>query len=90
MNYLEIIADRLSAGWLDFGLGLSDRCSRASVASARLWRNVTLITFAHVGLIAGLIRWCLAESIVWLGGGEDLAAGEPETERIIFNQTKEG
>jgi hypothetical protein len=56
-----------------------------------------LIALVHVGLIAGLIRWSLAarassnpESTFWLGGGEDLAAGEPETERIIFNQTKEG
>lgn len=49
----------------------------------RFWRNVTLITLAHVALIAGLIRWSVAarastnaESIVWLGGAEDLAAGE--------------
>jgi hypothetical protein len=67
------------------------------VASAGLWRNVTLVALVDVGLIAGLICWSLAarassnpESTVWLGGGEDLAAGEPETERIIFNQTKEG
>jgi outer membrane biosynthesis protein TonB len=49
----------------------------------RFWRNVTLIALAHVALIAGLIRWSVAarastnaESIVWLGGAEDLAAGE--------------
>jgi outer membrane biosynthesis protein TonB len=49
----------------------------------RFWRNVTLIALAHVTLIAGLIRWSVAarastnaESIVWLGGAEDLAAGE--------------
>jgi outer membrane biosynthesis protein TonB len=60
---------------------------RAGVASGRFWRNVTLIALAHVALIAGLIRWTLAarasanaESIVWLGSGEDLAAGEPENE----------
>jgi outer membrane biosynthesis protein TonB len=47
----------------------------------RFWRNVTLIALAHVALIAGLIRWSLAarsppdaESLVWLSGGEDLAA----------------
>jgi outer membrane biosynthesis protein TonB len=55
------------------------------VASARFWRNVTLIALAHVVLIAGLIRWSVAarastnaESIVWLGGAEDLAAGPSE------------
>jgi outer membrane biosynthesis protein TonB len=53
---------------------------------SRFWRNVTLIAFAHVALIAGLIRWSLAarassnpESIVWLGPG-GLAAGESESE----------
>jgi TonB family protein len=57
------------------------------VASARLWRNVTLIAVAHIALIAGVIRWSLAarassnaESIVWLGGAQDIAAGEPEKE----------
>src|SRR5216117_1199632 len=57
------------------------------VVSARFWRNVTLIAVAHVALIAGLIRWSLAarassnaESIVWLGGAQGIAAGEPETE----------
>jgi outer membrane biosynthesis protein TonB len=51
----------------------------------RFWRNVTLIALAHVALIAGLIRWSLAarastnaESIVWLGGADDLAARENE------------
>jgi len=60
---------------------------RAAVASGRFWRNVVLIALAHVALIAGLIRWTLAarassnaESIVWLGSAEDLAAGEPENE----------
>jgi outer membrane biosynthesis protein TonB len=49
----------------------------------RFWRNVTLIALAHVALIAGLIRWSVAarassnpESIVWLGGAEDLAPGQ--------------
>jgi TonB family protein len=53
----------------------------------RFWRNVILIALAHVALIAGLIRWSVAarassnpESIVWLGGAEDLAAGESQKE----------
>jgi outer membrane biosynthesis protein TonB len=53
----------------------------------RFWRNVTLIALAHVALIAGLIRWSVAarastnaESIVWLGGAEDLEAGQTENE----------
>src|SRR5881409_5989 len=55
--------------------------------TGRFWRNVVLIALAHVALIAGLIRWSLAarassnpESIVWLGGAEDLAAGESDSE----------
>jgi outer membrane biosynthesis protein TonB len=55
------------------------------VAGRRFWRNVTLIALAHVALIAGLIRWSVAarastnaESIVWLGSAEDLAARENE------------
>jgi outer membrane biosynthesis protein TonB len=51
----------------------------------RFWRNVTLIALAHVALIVGLIRWSVAarastnaESIVWLGSAEDLAARENE------------
>jgi outer membrane biosynthesis protein TonB len=58
---------------------------RYGVASRRFWRNVTLIALAHVALIAGLIRWSVAarastnaESIVWLGGAEDLATGESQ------------
>jgi len=54
----------------------------------RFWRNVTLIALAHIALIAGLIRWSVAarastnaESIVWLGGAEDLAAGQSENEK---------
>jgi TonB family protein len=54
--------------------------------SARFWRNVVLIALAHVVLIAVLIRWSLAarassnpESIVWLGGAGDFAAGESAT-----------
>lgn len=56
-----------------------------SAPSGRFWRNVILIALAHVVLIAGLIRWSVAarassnpESIVWLGGAEDLSAGESE------------
>jgi outer membrane biosynthesis protein TonB len=51
----------------------------------RFWRNVVLIALAHIALIVGLIRWSVAarastnaESIVWLGGAEDLAARENE------------
>src|SRR6266516_8100560 len=61
---------------------------RYGVASARFWRNVVLIALAHVALIVGLIRWSVAarastnaESIVWLGGAEDLAAGQSENEK---------
>jgi outer membrane biosynthesis protein TonB len=57
-------------------------------ASARFWRNVVLIALAHVALVVGLIRWSVAarastnaESIVWLGGAEDLAAGQSENEK---------
>jgi TonB family protein len=53
---------------------------------ARFWRNVTLIALAHVALLLGLIRWSVearsssnAQSIVWISGAEDLAAGEPES-----------
>jgi periplasmic protein TonB len=49
------------------------------------WRNVVLIALAHVALIAGLIHWSVAarassnpESIVWLGGVEDLSTDEPK------------
>lgn len=59
-------------------------------AHARFWRNVALIAVAHVSLIAGLIRWSLAarassnlESIVWLGGAENLVAGEPTNEPTL-------
>jgi TonB family protein len=58
---------------------------RNGTPSGRFWRNVVLIALAHVALIAGLIRWSVAarassnpESIVWLGGAEDLSADEPE------------
>ena len=54
----------------------------------RFWRNVVLIALAHVALVVGLIRWSVAarastnaESIVWLGGAEDLAAGQSENEK---------
>ena len=53
----------------------------------RFWRNVVLIALAHVALVVGLIRWSVAarastnaESIVWLGSGENLAAGPSENE----------
>jgi outer membrane biosynthesis protein TonB len=46
-----------------------------------------LIALAHVALVVGLIRWSVAarastnaESIVWLGSADDLAAGPPENE----------
>src|SRR5206468_9455344 len=52
----------------------------------RFWRNVTLIALAHVALLLGLIRWSVqarsssnAQSIVWISGAEDLAAGETES-----------
>jgi TonB family protein len=57
------------------------------VASGRFWRNVILIALAHVALIAGLIRWSVAarsapdaESLVWLSGAEDIAAGATNRE----------
>ena len=53
----------------------------------RFWRNVVLIALAHVALVVGLIRWSVAarastnaESIVWLGSADDLAAGPSENE----------
>jgi outer membrane biosynthesis protein TonB len=53
---------------------------------SRFWRNVTLIALAHVALLLGLIRWSVearsssnAQSIVWISGAEDLAAGEPKS-----------
>src|SRR6266576_4416781 len=61
------------------------RSQRYGTPSGRFWRNVVLITLAHVAFIAGLIRWSVAarassspESIVWLDGAADLSAGEPE------------
>ena len=58
---------------------------RYGTPGGRFWRNVVLITLAHVALIAGLIRWSVAarpssspESIVWLGGAGDLSADESE------------
>jgi len=49
------------------------------------WRNVVLIAVAHIALITVLVRWSVAarassnpESIVWLGGAEDLSAGKTE------------
>jgi outer membrane biosynthesis protein TonB len=56
-------------------------------SDSHFWRNVVLIALAHLALILGLIRWSVAarassnpESIVWLGGAEDLAAGKLESE----------
>ncbi len=53
---------------------------------SRFWRNVTLIALAHVALLLGLIRWSVearsssnAQSIVWISGAQDLAAGEPKS-----------
>ena len=53
---------------------------------SRFWRNVTLIALAHVALLLGLIRWSVearsssnAQSIVWISGAEDPAAGEPKS-----------
>jgi TonB family protein len=47
-----------------------------------------LIALAHVALVVGLIRWSVAarastnaESIVWLGSAEDIAAGQSENEK---------
>jgi TonB family protein len=57
---------------------------------SHFWRNVVLITLAHVALIAGLIRWSAAakassnpERIVWLGGAGDLSAGESEKQEPL-------
>ena len=54
-------------------------------SDSRFWRNVVLIALAHVALIVGLIRWSVAarastnaESIVWLGSADELAAGPSE------------
>ena len=62
---------------------------RYDTPRGRFWRNVVPIALAHVALIAGLIRWSAAarapsnpESIVWLGGAEDLSAGESEKEEL--------
>jgi TonB family protein len=53
---------------------------------ARFWRNVTLIALAHVAVLLGLIRWSVearsssnAQSILWISGADDLAAGGPES-----------
>jgi outer membrane biosynthesis protein TonB len=64
---------------------IRDNSCNSCRAPVRFWRNVTLIALAHVALIVGLIRWSVAarastnaESIVWLGSAEDLAARENE------------
>ena len=53
---------------------------------SHFWRNVTLITLAHVALLLGLIRWSVearnssnAQSIVWISGAGDLIAAEPNS-----------
>jgi outer membrane biosynthesis protein TonB len=53
---------------------------------AHFWRNVTLIALAHVAVLLGLIRWSVearnssdAQSVVWISGAEDFAAGEAES-----------
>src|SRR6185503_7764886 len=58
---------------------------RYGTPGGRFCVNVVLIALAHIVLIAGLIRWSVAakassnpESIVWLGGAEDLSADESE------------
>jgi outer membrane biosynthesis protein TonB len=49
------------------------------------WRNVVVISLAHVALILGLIRWSTAarassnpDSVIWLENAADLAAGQSE------------
>jgi TonB family protein len=66
-------------------MGKGPLSKRYGTPSGHFWRNVVLIALAHVALIAGLIRWSAAakassnpESIVWLGGAEDLSADESE------------
>ena len=63
----------------------SDNSCNSCRAPVRFCCNFTLIALAHVALIVGLIRWSVAarastnaESIVWLGSAEDLAARENE------------
>lgn len=63
---------------------------RYGTPRGRFWGNVILIALAHVALIAGLIRWSVAarassnpESIVWLGGVEDLSADESEKQESL-------
>ena len=64
---------------------IRDNSCNSCRAPVRFWRNVVLIAVAHVALVVGLIRWSAAakastnaESIVWLGSAEDLAAREIE------------
>src|SRR5262249_35984715 len=58
---------------------------RYGTPNGRFWANVVLIALAHVALVAGLVRWSVAarassnpESIVWLGGKDDLSGDESE------------
>ena len=49
---------------------------------ARFWRNVTIISVAHIAIIVALVRWNREarpnlQSIVWMSGGLAEAAGEP-------------
>jgi TonB family protein len=56
--------------------------------NARFWRNVIIIGFAHVVVLAGLVRWSLAtksasnpQSIVWItGDAEDDGAEETKSD----------
>ena len=68
---------------------------RYGVPGGRFWGNVVLIALAHIALIAGLIRWSVAakapsnpESIVWLGGAEDLSAEESEQQESPSSKTE--
>lgn len=58
---------------------------RYGTTNGRFWVNVALISFAHVALITGLIRWSVAarvpsnpERVMWLGGAGDVSADESE------------
>lgn len=58
-----------------------------SISNAPFWRNVFLIALAHLALVGGLIRWSLTarassspDSIMWLGGAEDLESHKSTTE----------
>src|SRR5438552_14512860 len=76
-------------------MGKDPPSQNQGAASRRFWRNVVLIALAHVALVVGLIRWSVAarastnaESIVWLGSGEDLATGPSENEEAPSAQSE--